>query len=161
MKHLFLLITAVLLINSCKPRLNLQPSTSETKTIIDSIFVETKTIDTLVIHRPADTVFIKIPIANLTAKRIVKRSNHAKLTVRKVDSILVAECVTDSLTSVIKQQQKTITKLRATTTAKNTTVIVPERYIPTLLKPLIWIGGLVLVILLGGIAIRLLKPKWL
>ena len=47
------------------------------------------------------------------------------------------------------------------TTAKSQTHIVKEALYTYFIKPLLWIGGLVVAILLGGIAIRMLKPKWL
>lgn len=154
------ILMLLVLMTSCKSVRPL-PTQKLITTIKDSITTERQTIDTLVIAREADTVKLKETIDKLTEAAIIKRSKHARLSIRRVGNTIEAECHTDELKQVLELQKEIINHYKEITTQKEDTIIIPQKYIPTLLKPLIWIGGITLVLVLGGVAFKLFKPKFL
>ncbi|SNR16528.1 hypothetical protein [Tenacibaculum jejuense] len=147
-----------LLSNSCKSFKKL-PATQKTIKIKDSIHRESHTIDTIVIARKADTVKLKETINKLTKEAIVKRSKHTQLSIKRVGNTIEAECIADELKELLALQKEIIRHYKEINQHHQETIIIPEKYIPELLKPLIWIGGIVLLLFLGGTIMKFVKPK--
>ncbi|WP_442265881.1 hypothetical protein ACSIGC_16530 [Tenacibaculum sp. ZS6-P6] len=157
-KLLSCLILLSLLINSCRSFKKL-PATQNTIKIKDSIYKESHTIDTIVIARKADTVKLRETINKLTEEAIVKRSNYTKLSIKRVGNTIEAECIADELKELLELQKEIIKHYKEINQQKQETIVIPQKYIPELLKPLIWIGGIVLILFLGGTIVKFVKPK--
>lgn len=136
-------------------------TSKQTKTVKDSVTVQKQTIDSLLVARKADTVKLQTTIDKLTQKPIVKRSNYTRLKLRKVGNTIEAECIADELKQLIALQKEIISHYKEISLEKQDTIIIPQRYIPALLKPLIWIGGITLAVIIGGLLVRFVKPKFL
>ena len=154
--YFFLLV--IVSISSCRS-IKITPKVSSVRSVKDSISKQVNTVDTLVVVRKSDTVKLKQTIDKLTSKAIVKRSNYASLSIKKVGNTIEAECIADELKELIELQREIIKHYKEINEQQQETIIVPQKYIPALLKPLIWIGGIVLALFIGGLAMRFLKFK--
>ncbi|WP_299627737.1 hypothetical protein [uncultured Tenacibaculum sp.] len=158
LKILSYVILFALLSNACQSFKKL-PKTESTVKIKDSIFKEHRTIDTIVIARKADTVKLKETIDKLTEAAIVKRSNYTRLSIKRVGNTIEAECIAEELKELIELQKEIIKHYKEINQQKQETIVIPQKYIPVLLRPLIWIGGITLALLLGGTIVKFVKPK--
>ena len=154
--YFFLLV--IVLIASCRS-IKITPKVSNFTSVKDSISKQVNIVDTLVIVRKSDTVKLKQTIDKLTSNAIVKRSNYASLSIKKVGNTIEAECIADELKELLEIQREIIKHYKEINQQQQETIVVPQKYIPELLKPLIWIGGIVLTLVIGGLAMRILKFK--
>lgn len=158
MKNIIFYLVIFCFLNSCKT-IDVKPSLKETTTVNSSIKKELKTIDSLVIVRKSDTVKLKEQIEKLTQKPIIKRSNNAKLSIRRIGNTIEAVCIADELKELIQLQKEIINHYKEINTNKQESIIIPQRYIPSILKPLIWIGGIVVLFLIATLLLKFIKPK--
>lgn len=158
MKQTAILLLLLLSMLSCKTT-QLPLQTTKETIIKDTTFTVRKVIDTVQVLRPADTAKISLLISKLSAKPTVVQSKIAKLTLRKVGNTIQGDCECPELKEAVQIYKETTTRQREIITQQQEIITLIKKEIPALLKPLIWLGGGTLFLLIGSVVIRLFKPK--
>lgn len=158
MKNSILLIIALFLASCATQKKCLEKYPPETFTRIDSVFIEKEKLiirDTLVyIELPGDTVkftdTVRIEAGQVILKPVVKETERTKVTASVVNNRLVLEVVEKPL--IIEKllkgviQERDFYKELSKKEAK--TEIIREKFIPTWVKYLSWLGAIFIFILI-------------
>lgn len=152
---LMLSLLMSLILTSCKSQ-KLIGQTSNTRTTVkDSTFTEYKKVDSLAVLRKADSAKISIPIHRITTKPQIVKSKHSTVKLFKKNGNIEAECICEEYKKIIELQKEVITQLREINTLKENTATYQVTEIPKWAMPLIWIGGVCVLVILA----KLLKFK--
>ncbi|HIB37976.1 hypothetical protein [Mesonia sp.] len=160
MKKLFY-ITLLFLILSICISCGSKKKVTDTTTVKDSISTVTKIVprDTL-INLPGDSLNVKIPFYKLTEKPTLFSSEKGNIqgSVSRTGDTLIIDCFTDELQLQLEILDKIIESNRTLSTTTNTTEVIPEKYVPWWIKALAFVGGLVVIYILGLLGGKFIKP---
>lgn len=152
MKQL-LLIAVIVVLSSCGAK---KTRVSEKTTVKDSTVVTFQPIDTI-IKTPGESLKIVKPVNEISHRPTIKQGKRTRLSVSMLDNILTVNCETEALEQKIRLLQKQVDHYREELTSIET--VVPEKYVPKLVKILAWIGGLFVLYIIGRIVYFIIKPK--
>lgn len=156
MKIKAILILLLLSVVSCKTTQIPLQTTKET-IIKDTTFTVRKVIDTVQVLRPADTAKISLLINKLSEKPTVVQSKTARLTLRKIGNTIKGDCECPELKEAVQIYKETTTQQRQIITQQKELIMQVRKEIPELLKPLVWLGGITVFILVVIVASRFFK----
>jgi len=120
------------------------------------IITETLKDTTIIVYLPADSVItvLKVECDSMglaQMKEIVIRSNRILARLKIENGVLTQNISTimDSLEVVIQTKERTIQRLKEKISDTQSQVVKPEYKIPKWVKGLAWLGGAVLVLVIG------------
>lgn len=138
----------------------MHPVAETVRTVKDSIRTEVrfhKKDTTITI--PGDTSYIRIPITQLTGEPVSVKTGRATATVKKIGESIEVMCKCDEYKKLIGLMEKHINTLHHKIETSEETRTEFEKYVPWYIKVLAWIGGVFLVLIVGRIALKSIKPK--
>ena len=158
MKNVLLIISLLILIGCAGTKRGSIISTTKDSTVTTITKVPRNEIITV----PGDSIKIRIPVLDLTEEPIVRRSDRAVASIRKVGNDIEVDYKCEQYLKQIEVMDQLIETQRELIKTQQETIIVPERFVPWYIKILATIGGLTLIglgIIVGiNIGKRTLKP---
>lgn len=161
MKNLTFLVLITLILVSCRSPKPILTKSETTKTIKDSTYTTLTVVDTLQVLRPADTAKISRLLKELTSQPTLIKSNQATVSLRKVGDQIEATCVCDELKEAVKIYKQTIVTQTQIITEQKETITILQNQMNFFQKLFFWLGIGVGVLILGTVALRFIKPKFL
>ena len=158
MKNAIILLLLIIFAASCGGQKT--ASVEQHTTVKDSTVVTFKPVDTI-ITVPEEKVRIEVPVSELNEVPLVKKGERTTLSISMIGEVLSAECKAEQLERKIQLMEKTIARLRSTTTDRTETIIQEVKYVPWYIKTLAWIGGITLLVFGIRFAYNFYKPKFL
>lgn len=157
MRVVVFFIMIVLALTGCR---TVHPVAETVRTVKDSTWTEVKfhKKDTTITIPGAVTV-ITIPIEDITATPVRKSSGRATVSVSRSGDNIECECECAEEHHRIELLEKEISHLQKIVELQKETRTEYEKYVPWYIKVLAWIGGVFLVLIVGRIALKSIKPK--
>jgi hypothetical protein len=134
---------------------------TSSQTIKDSTWIKKTVtpIDTAVTI-PGNKVGVSAKLEDLTEGKIFENtSKNLTASLRREGNTIIANCNQEELEMIIRLQKELLEVYRSRETDKQETKTVTENKVPWYLVPLVWLGGICLIIILIALLIKFLKPK--
>jgi len=90
--------------------------------VTDSTYRDIKTVDTMLIVRPADMVSLSEKLDSLKKEPKTTKKGAANLSLSKIGDEIIATCECDELKAAVEVQKETITMLRETVSEQKLTL---------------------------------------